>query len=837
MSIRREHLAAFLFPCIATLAMTPPLPGQSRSLFRDIDSNCGETVEKPVWDAYTNGLFRPGSNRVIGEGQLFLPLFQDRETLLFTDIRGQLADDGNREGNFGLGLRRMFDSEWIAGGYVFYDRRRTPFGNEFDQATVGMEFLSLDWEARANGYLPNDSSASIPGGAPQAVFSGGTIQLQGGGSAVERPYFGVDAEVGARLMSFAADSELRGFLGGFHFDNNHSGFRNISGPRARMELRLYDWKWLGPGARVVLGGELQWDAVRDTTAIGSLLVRIPLGFGGQHRRKLSAIERRMVDRIVRDVDIVTHQFASPVTSESAMDSVSGSPLGPVTIIDADTIDVPLAVASAGSGSTIFVDGSKGTIDVTSAIVAQPGQTILGGGQSIVVQGMSSSATAVFTTPGIRPFVNRSDSAGSVVEVVNQSTVRGLNVQGGLYGIAGLTDDPLTDVQIVDNHISYAADTGLMIDGDVDGTIQDNVFHRNGQHGFESGNVTGIFTGNTASLNQNTGFEIDDVNATFENNTASRNDGGGFETGDIQGSFSGNIAERNADDGFYLGDIDGTFADNTAVQNDGLGFDAGDISGVFSNNTAERNTSDGFYLRDIDGTFTDNVSLLNDGWGFDVRDVVGTFSGNRAVGNAEQGFETWDIDATFTNNSALENGDTGFEMGDINGTFSDNIASRNLGFGFESGDVTGTFSENSSTENTYDGFFLGDVDGTFSSNTSLRNGGWGFDVGDVTGVFSGNTATANADNGFETSDIDAIFTNNMSTANLLNGFDTGDLDGTFSGNTAAMNNGDGFRIGDNYGEFSGNSATENFLDGYNIGTNLGTAFNNTGADNGASNQYP
>lgn len=81
-------------------------------------------------------------------------LAQDSRTLFFTDLRIHTDDDAGNEGNFGLGLRRMYASSWNLCAYAYYDRKRTEFGNYFNQATLGLEALGRDFEFRANGYLP-----------------------------------------------------------------------------------------------------------------------------------------------------------------------------------------------------------------------------------------------------------------------------------------------------------------------------------------------------------------------------------------------------------------------------------------------------------------------------------------------------------------------------------------------------------------------------------------------------------------------------------------------------------------------------------------------------------
>ena len=74
-------------------------------------------------------------------------------TLFFTDLRIHTDDDAGNEGNFGLGLRRMYASGWDLGAYAYDDRKRTEFGNYFNQATLSLETLGRDFEFCASSVF------------------------------------------------------------------------------------------------------------------------------------------------------------------------------------------------------------------------------------------------------------------------------------------------------------------------------------------------------------------------------------------------------------------------------------------------------------------------------------------------------------------------------------------------------------------------------------------------------------------------------------------------------------------------------------------------------------
>jgi hypothetical protein len=348
---------------------------------REIDSGFQGLFEvQGKWQPFASFEIKPGTNRVLGNGVLMVPLRQTENSLLFADVRGVFDDNETYEGNWGIGYRRMFD-EWIVGAYVFYDRRHSAFNNNFDQLTFGAEALSVDWEFRVNGYIPEDTPKPAAGGAVAAI-SGSNLVVRAG---VERSYYGIDAEIGLLLCTWGEcdNAELRGYIGGFHFDNDAPGYPNVSGPRARLEYRIYDLEALGVGSRVTIGAEIQQDQVRDTQCFAMLRVQIPLGrkhrsfyHTGRHR-----LHRRMSDLIVRDVDVVSTAAATGA-EENAL--INGQAVSNVVTVDGNTADPEAVIEGAGNNSLTIVDGSNGTVNEGDTISLNTGQTVLGGSQALQV---------------------------------------------------------------------------------------------------------------------------------------------------------------------------------------------------------------------------------------------------------------------------------------------------------------------------------------------------------------------------------------------------------------------------------------------------------------------
>ena len=558
------------------------------------------------WPAFTSWEIKPGNRRVLGDGLLMVPIYQDCRTMCFADVRGQTDDNDAREGNWGLGLRRIVDDRFIWGAYGFYDLRYSENQNYFSQGMMGMELLAINWEARVNGYIP-DTAAKAAGGAggSTAALIGNNIYVLGGW---ERAYYGVDTEVGALLHCWGdnADIELRGFVGGFHFDNNAAGFPSISGPSGRLEARSYDLNLLGCGSRLTLGCEVTWDQVRDTQVFGFARIGIPIGPGSRRVGHLSRLRRRMLDRIERDVDVVTNaQGGSP---EPALYADTNQPIGDVTVIDATTVDVPGAVAGAGPNSTVIADGSQGQIDVSDYAVMQDGQTLRGAG--FVVEGQNSGAQAVF---GSRPTIHRTNDANNVVRIADNATISGIDFTGGIHGISGSN---VTGFAILDN--SFDTREGVLLNGVNSGDIIGNTCASTGGGIYVETLAGGNVSDNTTSGHIWYGIWIKNLQGGVVSDNTS--------TGDNQGLWFSSITG-------------GTILRNIARDSQRYGFGCTTFSGgVMSGNTSIGSTDDGFFVYDFQGTaqLNDNYAADSGGQGYNVTATGGTPTATNNTGQNNTG---------------------------------------------------------------------------------------------------------------------------------------------------------------------------------------------------------
>ncbi|MEM9352335.1 MAG: right-handed parallel beta-helix repeat-containing protein [Planctomycetota bacterium] len=770
------------------------------------------------WRPYTELEARMGDDVELGLFELFFPLWQDQDSMLFVDARGYQDDVSASEGNWGLAFRTMLPSDWVLGVNGFFDYRRTEFGNDFSQGAFGLELLDIDKGFRLNGYIPDGEVKSAPG-ATTAAVSGGTIAVLPG---LEASYYGLDAEAecllwhrdGCRLGGL--DLELWGAAGVYHFDHNRAGFTDITGPRLRTELRAFDLPWLGNDSRLVFGARYEHDDVRDSQWTGSVGVRIPFGpVGGRSGRRLQGLARRMVAPIERDIDIVTNVAAG--APEAAVLGATGQVIQQVVTIDANTVNPETVVSSAGANSVVYADGAAGMINTASSINLNNGQVIAGGGSQYVVFGASSGDSVTVDVPGSRPTINNSNFGVNTVVVSTDASVVGLDIVGGNIGVATTTggNAPLSsNSAIVDNTVSGAG--GGYSSGDIGGLINGNTFTGNASFGLVGGQVFGEVSENTATGNGGFGIGVSNVFGVVANNTANGNFGFGLIANDsaFGAVVSGNTASMNTDDGILLGFVGGFISENTSTGNGDSGFLISGIvsGGRFTGNTASGNANDGFGFGQIaaGGLMDRNTATGNTDNGFvTASTVLGTLRNNTSSGNGSNGFvmDTVGFGGQVFNNNADGNTANGFAFFDVNGSFSNNVSSNNGsdGYFFQNVNAGSFVSQNLAVGNGGVGFRFTNVGGVFSNNSASRNGIDGYDFTEVLAgaEMSGNTATENTANGFCFIDVTGTFSDNVAQGNGIDGYDFVDVNsaGLASNNFASGNTNNGFDFVDVEGEFT------------------------------------
>lgn len=453
----------------------------------------GPFTVAPKWGPFLDVEGMVGTQRRIGELDLFVPLGQNEQTLLFADFRFKADDQNSLEGNLGLGARHMLPGGWNLGGYGYFDRRQSPNYNYFNQLTFGAEMLGTNFDFRANTYWPigqtSASMGTVGGGPPTAAVSGTTLNVTFPGSTTSTEYAltGFDAEAGVRVPIFDTTGpyDLRFYAGGYRFSDGVTPV--IAGPRLRLEFTNYRIPELWGGTRLMAGVEYQYDDVRGSQGFASLRLRVPLQAEAR-RGSLNYQERRMTDPIVRDVDIVSqvHKIVTPTVTEAATAAASGQTLVVVNSASTSGANLPTAVTNAGANSTVVLSG---TFNTTTTTTLRPGQIMVGSGPVAVRTASGRTVTANLQGSG---------------------TITGTGIAGTNATLHMATNSTLSGMRVVENDPGGANSVAVRVDGVSNVTIVNNTLVVTGTNGSSQGlmvfgassNVT--VSGNSITAQNSTG---------------------------------------------------------------------------------------------------------------------------------------------------------------------------------------------------------------------------------------------------------------------------------------------------------------------------------------------
>lgn len=425
------------------------------------------------WRPYAEIGARGGDVLEAGRVNMFLPVYQSEVNILFADLCGGWTDARSQQGNLGLAFRQMLINDWIFGIHSSYDIRHSEYGNNFHRATLGLELLNPNWGVRWNGYLSGDDPELI-NSLNQARVVDNNLFVQ---QAAERAYSGQDVELEMRVwgrngpseeafhdwMTFY-DVELWAAIGVYNYDADAVGFESMTGPRSRLELRIFDLPYAGPDSRLVFAGQFENDDVRGDVTSASMVVRIPFGRGTRNPRgRLRGLNRRMVAPLVRQKEIITVAGAGPL--ERAAFTKTGEEISQVVAVNPGTAGVEGVISGAGANSLVLADGGTGGVITTGGpINLSAGQTILGGGGTISVSGVNSGATVAFTAPGARPLFD--SGANTTFVAADNSCIVGVDMRTTGAGQSGVFLDGVTGVFMQDIGISTAGAGahGIVADG-------------------------------------------------------------------------------------------------------------------------------------------------------------------------------------------------------------------------------------------------------------------------------------------------------------------------------------------------------------------------------------
>jgi hypothetical protein len=369
------------------------------------------------WRPNVEVFVKPGSERSLAGVDALIPFMQTGTALGFLDAKARTQDNDSYEFNLGLGYRRYTESQkWALGAYLAFDRRRSPHGNTFDQATLGLEARSEDWDFRVNFYEPLTD---------KKLVGLGTTQFQGFGlfrnGTFEEAMGGYDVEVG-KALPLLNKVETRVYLAGYRFEGEEIA-PATEGARVRFEVR--------PQQNVIVGLSYQHDSLFGSATF----VEVRYAFGKESKQGPRKLSERMTDPWQRDIDVVV----SPVIEST--DPAFRQQVAGVTVAHVDSTAAPggdgsferrydsVTICAADKCSNASFNtvrlwqGASTPASPYDSITLQPGQTLWGEGVDIFTNAVS----------GRYPVIGSAGLGGTAVTLANNSSVAGVQTQGQIVG--------------------------------------------------------------------------------------------------------------------------------------------------------------------------------------------------------------------------------------------------------------------------------------------------------------------------------------------------------------------------------------------------------------------
>ncbi len=447
---------------------------------------------------------RYSQDRAITMTEFWVPFMQDEKSVLYGDLRMMGDNQDNREGNLGVGYRKITKFggfKGVIGAHGWIDRRITARDSTFYQATIGAEWLSDSVDILVNGYIPLSTKRiiDVPNTNPQGAALVGTgIVVDTDGKVTEEPLGGFDIEFGYQVPFLKTHTDsFRIYGAGYYFDGDNS--ENVAGWRARFTADI--------NSDIQIGARFQRDDERGSQGFLEATIRFPFGQKKSYRDR--GLYARLDDSPVRDIDIVT--------GENVIDSgLRVAVINQTTGTAQEVLHVDNTASGGGDGSAespfntlagaqsaasaqtiIYVNRGDGTNTGQNAGIAlnQTGQQLIGSGSNFIYDsGRFSTANGespketLIKAAGAAPVI--SNAAGDGITVTaNDVTVSGITIDGASGdGIVVTANGGAASAQnvTIDNITAQNNRFGVYVyganGGSVSAKVQNSVTTSNDQHG-------------------------------------------------------------------------------------------------------------------------------------------------------------------------------------------------------------------------------------------------------------------------------------------------------------------------------------------------------------------
>ncbi|MFK7973814.1 MAG: inverse autotransporter beta domain-containing protein [Rickettsiaceae bacterium] len=293
---------------IVSVAMTTTILSSALVTSFVAKADSAEYVYNPAAEVTTK--FSKGRN--IAEIDYLHPFLAKDNQLPLINLKLKLDDKRSKEINLGLVYRYNYEDKAILGAYAYFDHRQTRSHFSVSGLTAGVEVLSEYIDARANMYIPENKRKKIAHNKKKTIqIEGSSIFAMSGGHRYERALKGYDIEVGVPLFAFSESLNQKFgtkiFAGGYSF--SAKDVKTIQGTRFRIEQDLGK-VWAGENSyKFHVSAETQYDKVRKRQNFIGLGMKVAFNDKqNSYKKKKSGLKHRMMDTVIRDVDIVTESI-------------------------------------------------------------------------------------------------------------------------------------------------------------------------------------------------------------------------------------------------------------------------------------------------------------------------------------------------------------------------------------------------------------------------------------------------------------------------------------------------------------------------------------------------
>lgn len=565
-----------------------------------------------------------GNKRSLLTTELWAPIAQRDDRVLYADLRLMGDNDENREGNFGLGYREINPyTNTVIGFHGWIDQRRTENNSTFRQLAFGAESLGHVWDMRVNGYVPLDSGRALTDATVSNIYLSDTGLYQDiNGFPVEIPQYGFDAELGYRLPALQRKADtIRIYGGAYHFFRSNT--QDVTGFRIRGEAQV--------NSAFSVGARYQYDEPRGSQGFLDATLKFP--FGAKKLYQSEGLRARLDESPERDVDIVTSTMVTPNQNKLPVINIQSGDKQRVIHVDNSNTDIgggdgskenpftSLAAAQSAlrDNDVIYIHhGNGSSAGMDTGIVINKANILLAGSGADFVWDNGKFGSTLGVTPKMGMIITKATSApvitntdiwasnglggsatGNGVYITDgayNTVISGIAIQGasgdGIYAFANGASENLGNITISHVTASGNAYRGINVEawnsariGQV--SVTNTTVHQNTRHGIQiladNGIVGNITLRDVTATQHNLGSGNHGIFMAAQNNST---------MGNVQVTHS--TVNNNNGNGIFLLSRDNSITGNALIH---------DI-------TAQQNTSEAVFLLAQNDSRINNIAVGN-----------------------------------------------------------------------------------------------------------------------------------------------------------------------------------------------------------------------------------